>query len=88
MEQLQTEYAAAAMLNGEPNMLRLVRLDTHCISLFESQYGFSFKRANRRYEVSREVRHQRMVIFWCNLHRVRKYFVLAKGYDPVLWSFD
>ena len=88
MEQMQTEHAAAAMLNGERTLLRLVRLDAHWFAPFEFQYGFSFKQANRRYEVSREVRHVRMVIFWCSLFRVRKYFLLEKGCDPVLWNFD
>ena len=76
------------MLNGERTLLRFVKLDAHWFSLFESQYGFSFKRANRRYEVSRKVRHVRVVIFWCSLFRVRKYFILEKEYDPVLWNFD
>ena len=29
-----------------------------------------------------------MVLFWISLFRVRKYILLAKGYDPVLWNFD
>ena len=29
-----------------------------------------------------------MVRFWLSLFRVRKYILLAKGYDPVLWNFD
>ena len=76
------------MLNLERRMQRLVKTDGHWFALLESQYGFSFKHANRRYEVAKHVRHLRMVLFWISLFRVRKYFLLEKGYDPVLWNYD
>ena len=63
VEQLQIEYAASAMLNGERKLQRMVKTDGHWFALLESQYGFSFKHANRRYEVARHVRHLRMVLF-------------------------
>ena len=66
----------------------MVKPDSHWFALLESQYGFSFKNANRRYEVARHVRHLRMALFWVSLFRVRKYILLVHGYDPVLWNFD
>ena len=76
------------MLNGERKRQNMIKTDGHWLALLESQYGFSFKHANRRYEVARHVRHLRMVLFWISLFRVRKYILLEKGYDPVLWNFD
>ena len=76
------------MLHGEKKMKKNIKPDSHWFALLESQYGFSFKNANRRYEVARHVRHLRMALFWVSLFRVRKYILLVHGYDPVLWNFD
>ena len=85
---MQIEYAASAMLKGEQRLMKMINTDAHWFMLFESEYGVSFKHANRRYEVAQHVRRRRMELFWISLHRVRKYILLAKGYDPVLWNFD
>ena len=87
-EQLQVEYTLATMLSGDEKPPRIIKLDAHWFARFENQYGFSFKRANRRFEVARHVRHLRMCLFWISLFRVRKYICLVSGYDPVLWNFD
>ena len=62
--------------------------DAQWFALFESECCVSFTHANRLYEVVRHVRHLRQVLFWISMFRVRKYILLAQGYEPVLWNFD
>ena len=88
MQQLVIDWVAAQMLSGEKNLLKTINTDAHWFPLFESEYGLSFKHANRRYEVQEHVRKRRMEIFWVNLFKVRKFIQLTQGYDPVLWNFD
>ena len=66
----------------------MISTDVHWLRFLGSEYGVSFRQANRRYEVGRHLRHRRMELFWISLNRVRKYILLEKGYDPVLNNFD
>ena len=88
VQQLVVEYAAAHVLHSEQKLTRLINTDSHWFRLFESEYGVSFKQANRRYEVAKHVQHRRIVLFWTSLFRVRQLCLLTFKYDPVLWIFD
>ena len=63
-------------------------LDSNWISRFEQEYGCKFKKANRRYEVSRDVRTVRHEIGWIDVFRVRYLCLLCNGYDPVQNNMD
>ena len=88
VQQLVIEWVAAQLLSGERNLLKTINTDAHWFALYESEYGLSFKHANRRYEVQEHVWKRRMEIFWWSLFKVRKFILLLKKYDPVLWNAD
>ena len=66
-QQLVVEYAAAHVIHGEQKLKKMINTDGHWFRLFESEYGVSFRQANRRYEVAKHVMHRRMVLFWTSL---------------------
>ena len=86
--QLQAEYVAAALINGERRLLKAINTDAHWFALFENEYGVSFKMANRRYEVARHVMHKRLEIMWTSNARIMYYIFLEKGYYPTIINFD
>ena len=88
VDQLLAEYAASVFIAGSKKAMRMMNVTSRWLACFENEYGVSFRQANRRYEVSRTVRKQRMEICWANLFRVRQYILLEKNYDPVPWNFD
>ena len=52
------------------------------------QYRVSLRRPNRKYKVPSDMLEERLVIFWTNLARVRRFIELAKEYDPHMTSVD
>ena len=86
VHQLLQEHAHACLLNGH----RVVsfRPDYWWFKRWEEEFGLSMRQANRKYEVPRAVRKQRMELFWVTLFRVRYFMLLVLGYDPVIYNFD
>ena len=84
--QLQEEYATASLLNGicpasfKPQYWWLQR--------WLEDYGLSLKRPNRKYDVPRPVRKERLATFWLTLFCIRLFIFTVFGYDPVIDNFD
>ena len=53
-----------------------------------SNYGLSFRKANRKYEVPRHVQKERLEIFWVTLFTIRFFIFRVFGYDPIIVNFD
>ena len=53
-----------------------------------SNYGLSFQKANRKYEVPRHVQKERLEIFWVTLFTIRFFIARVLGYDPIIVNFD
>ena len=53
-----------------------------------SNYGLSFRKANRKYEVPRHVQKERLEIFWVTLFTIRFFISRVLGYDPIIVNFD
>ena len=85
---LQSDWIAAHLLNGERKILKTDDPTPHWFALFEDEYGVSFKRANHKYEIARAVRKVRHEIGWLNNARIRAYVMLVWGYDPVINNLD
>ncbi len=58
------------------------------LSRWKFQYGVSLRRRNRRFSVPRDIRRERMHLFWTNLFRVRRLMARSLGYEPVIENFD
>ena len=86
VQQLLQDYTYACLLNGVPAVTFIA--DSWWFRRWEEDYGLSMRLANRKYAVPRHVIKERLDIFWCNLFRIRKFIILAFGYDPLLLNFD
>ena len=86
LTQLLTDYAYAALLNGEKVDTFLP--DARWFRHWQDEYGLSMRKANRRYQVPKNVLMERLEIFWLNLFRLRLLMKLLLGYEPQLENFD
>ena len=67
--QLFQGHACTALLNG--TKVQTAIPDAHWFRRWESDYGLSMRKANRKYQVPRPVLKERLEIFWVNLLRIR-----------------
>ncbi|MCP4243633.1 MAG: hypothetical protein GY772_24025, partial [bacterium] len=52
------------------------------------EYRVSLRQPNRKWKVPRAVLMERLETFWANVLRVRAFFLLARGHEPVFENFD
>ena len=88
VRQLHLEWVAAHLMHGERESLQTSNPDGKWLARFQEEFGTNFKKANRRYEVPREVRKLRHEIAWVNVSCVRYLCKLCNGYDPVQHNMD
>ena len=63
-------------------------LDSHWLTGWCDEYNVSFRKPNKVYKVPERVLEQRLLIWWCNLFRVRRAAVLCLGYDLEMDNCD
>ncbi len=63
-------------------------INSHWMRGWMRQHRVSLRRPNRKYKVPLPVLEERLVIFWLNLARLRRFIQLMKGYDPSMTNLD
>ena len=86
LQQLQHDYCHACLVHGvRPTT---VKPTARWFAGWESEYGVSMRKPNRKYKVPKAVMAERLEIGWCNVARVRALCLEAHGYDPELENWD
>lgn len=84
--QLLQDYVYAALLNGV-KVASFVP-DARWFREWENEHGLCMKKANRRYQVPKDVLMERLEIWWLNLFRLRFLMKQILGYEPEMENFD
>jgi hypothetical protein len=63
-------------------------ITSHWMRGWMRQFRVSLRRPNRKYKVPLPVLEERLVIFWLNLARLRRFIQLMKGHDPSMTNLD
>ena len=86
VQQILEDHAYASLING--NTVGSFIPDYWWCKRWEEEYGLSFRKANRKYQVPRNVQKERLEIFWVTLFTIRFFIFLVFGYDPIIVNFD
>ena len=83
---LLEDHAYAVLLNGK----RVLNFQpsNRWLRQWEHEYGLSMRKANRKFEVPRDVLQERLHIGWANIYRIRKFMKSVLGYEPVVLNWD
>ena len=85
-KQLLQDYCRESLMWGVK--LQTVELSARWFHNWESEYGLSMRKPNRKYKVPKAVMAERLEVGWCNVARVRALCLATHGYDPEIENWD
>ena len=85
-KQLLQDYCRESLMWGVK--LQTVELSARWFHNWESEYGLSMRKPNRKYKVPKAVMAERLEVGWCNVARVRALCLATLGYDPEIENWD
>ena len=65
-----------------------VRINDRWVNDWLIEHRLTQRMPNRKWKVSRPTLKERPLIYWTMIHKLRKFIVLAKGYDPDMRNLD
>ena len=89
LEQVKTllqDHAYASLVNGKD--VNAFQPTVRWLRQWEHDYGLTMRKANRKYEVPRDVLKDRLHIGWANVFRIRKFILDTFGYEPTILNWD
>ena len=84
--QLYQEYLLCCLNLGENP--EHVNINDRWINDWLRENRLTDRKPNRKWKVSRPVLAERLKIFWITIYKLRKLFLLARGYDPHMRNLD
>ena len=85
-KQLLQDFCRESLMWGIK--LQTVQLSPRWFHNWESEYGLSMRKPNRKYKVPKAVMAERLEVGWCNVARVRALCLATLGYDPEIENWD
>ena len=86
VQSLLQDHAYASLMSG--TQVKSFIPDGWWLNRWQEEYGLSFKKANRKYEVPKWMQKERLEVFWVTLFTLRLVIHKLFGYDPIIVNFD
>ena len=83
---LLQQYCKALLMQGEAPLAPEV--NDQWLKRWMLEYRVCLRKPNRKFKVPKQVLEERLMIFWLNLARARKFVMMHKGYDPEMDNLD
>mgnify|MGYP005671698245 CR=1 FL=1 len=86
VQSLLQDHAYASLIGGVK--VKSFTPDGWWLNRWQEEYGLSFRKANRKYEVPKWMQKERLEVFWVTLFTLRLVIHKLFGYDPIIVNFD
>ena len=83
---LLEQYTRTCLVQGVKP--RLFKPTSRWFKAWQSEYGLSMRRPNRKYKCPRHVVAERMRLWWISVFRIRALCMEVFGYDPEIENWD